>query len=102
MPNFRYKIANEDIIVSSEEHLKIQEARKSGATHLSLRGGRMGVNLAYCQFWKETEQPTEPQLEEREKSLKLEQGKIEKEPNPVFSEKVRDGKAELYEKLGWK
>lgn len=69
--NYRYRVGNEDIVVSREEHNVIQAARKVGKTDLTIRNGTLGINLAYTAFFKETNEMTTEQERKVAETLKL-------------------------------
>lgn len=71
MTNYRYRIDDQDVILSSVEHEAIQEQIKLGARMIHLRGGILGINPMFVRYFKTTDSLTEPQVEERAKNLRL-------------------------------
>lgn len=62
--NYKYKFVGEEIIVSEQEHNAIQEQFKNGRNIISLRGGKLLVNMSMVGLIKETEKDL-PQTDEQ-------------------------------------
>ena len=72
MTNFRYRVDNEDIIVSPEENEIIKSRIKAGASMVYLRGNTLAINVNFIRYIQETDQATAEEEAKRESILKLE------------------------------
>jgi len=83
--NYRYRVDNEDVIVSQEENEIIKSAIKAGGSVIYLRDDTLAINASFIRYIKETEQPTDEQERKRDDVLKLE-GKKWVEPSDEEAE----------------
>lgn len=58
MKNHRYRVEDQDFIVSEEEHERIKELMTQGKSIIQLQSGSM-VNLSYFKYEKETDRPVD-------------------------------------------
>lgn len=97
--NWRYRVDNEDFILTQQEHEYVKSLIKKGEKGMVyLRDESIQINLVYVKYAKKTEQQTEQQ------SLALFKRKSEeKEINLLAGETIKAiGHKEFYEKMGWK
>ena len=91
MKNYKYQISGIGVVVvSEEEHLKIQNGAQQGVNIVYLREGKMGVNPIKIGFFEETNLLTKIQEEEKENRLKI--------GNKVFAD---FGKEKSDEQISW-
>lgn len=96
MPNFRYRVDDKDIILSEEEHQKFTAS--GGKQIVFLRDGTLAINPPFVRYVVETEQPTDLQIIEREKTLRIDSPP--QAPNNV-QKKFQETKKDFYNEMGW-
>ena len=103
MANFRYKVDDTDIILSNEEHERVNKAFEDGRSPVFLRGGKLALNKSFVRYVKETEQLTTLQEEENQKRLQLplETDSGLKERRTEIQSYFTRTKTEFYKKMGW-
>jgi hypothetical protein len=97
MKNQRYVVGDEDIIVSSEEHEKIKKIIENHGGMVYLRDGKMAINTSFIKSVHETETPTDAQIEDGKKRLRLEEAQM----SGKESDFIKRTKVAFYEKMGW-
>ena len=95
--NYRYKIDDADIVLSSEENDNVKERIKAGASIVYLRGDELAINVNFIRYIKPTDKLTDPQEAEKSKRLQLESS----QRSAVTSDVFRRTKDEFYKKMGW-
>lgn len=75
--NFKYKVEEREIVLTPEEHQKVQEATSTGKTLIFLRNGTLALNISFIRWIKETDEMTEAQQKERDEVLKIAPERVE-------------------------
>ena len=96
MKNWKYRIDNNDIILSDAEHEKIKQGIKDKLPIIELREGSLAVNPSFIRFYSRTDKNTEP--EEKERLKKFSQSSAGLRP---VGEWLANHHNDFYERMGW-
>lgn len=96
--NYRYKIDNEEVVLSQEEHAAVQEQLRKGNAIVILRSGTLAINTAFVRLFKETHALTEVQQANRDKYAALSAGTPRTDQIAVG---FRRSHADFYKKMSW-
>jgi Helix-turn-helix domain len=97
--NQRYRIDDTDIILSADEHEKVQQAiakSQDGKAVLILRDGALTINTMFIRYAKETDQPTQVQ----ENRMQLEAVKQEQQRPNYSGGGMLKGHNDYYASIG--
>lgn len=101
--NWKYSIDREDIILSVEEHDKVQAGIATGSDIISLRDNILGIAPKAIRKWKPTDELTDEQEQQRLRQFKLPEisqytEQWERKSGQGF---MRATHEEFYQRMGW-
>ena len=69
--NYKYKIEENEIVLSLEEHKIVSEEIANGKSIVFLRDGKMALNINFIRWIKETDSMTDSEIEKRNNILRI-------------------------------
>ena len=106
--NYNYRIDDQNVILSADEHKQVQDLIQQGRTMIHLRGGKLIVNPMFIRYVKETDTATI--VQEQQHMAKLELNATNGLPQLTTTKKEEGVPKErylkelhfpYYEKMGW-